>query len=64
MIEFSRFNSSGSNGGKNNSRDIRFNIIMGNNTTCIVIGIESVQIKMFDGVERILFKVRHIMFQT
>ena len=33
---------------------------MGNNATCLVIGIGTVKIKMFDGVVRVLSNVRHV----
>ena len=33
---------------------------MGNNATCLVIGIDTVKIKMFDGVVRVLSNVRHV----
>ena len=33
---------------------------MGNDATCIIIGIETIKIKMFDGVVRTLGEVRHV----
>ena len=34
---------------------------MGNDATCLVIGIGTVKIKMFDGVVRVLSNVRHVL---
>ena len=33
---------------------------MGNDATCPVIGIDTVKIKMFDGVVRVLSNIRHV----
>ena len=33
---------------------------MGNNVTCKTIGIESIRIKMYDGIVRTLTDVRHV----
>ena len=33
---------------------------MGNDATCLVIGIGTMKIKMFDGVVRVLSNVRHV----
>ena len=35
-------------------------VMMGNNASCKIVGIGIVQIKMFDGVVRTLFNVRHV----
>ncbi|TXG53494.1 hypothetical protein EZV62_022663 [Acer yangbiense] len=34
---------------------------MGNNMSCKVVGIDTVRIKMFDGIIRTLFDVRHVL---
>ena len=33
---------------------------MGNDATCLIIGIDTVKIKMFDGIVRVLSNVRHV----
>ena len=33
---------------------------MGNNVTCKIVGVGSIQIKMFDGMVRTLFDVKHV----
>ena len=35
------------------------NVTMGNNATCKVVGVGSVQMKMFDGMVRTLIDIRH-----
>ena len=35
-------------------------VLMGNNTSCKVVGIRNIRIKMFDGVVRTLCDVRHV----
>ena len=39
----------------------RVNATMGNNTTCKVIGVGSVKMRMFDGMVRTLTNVRHVL---
>ena len=36
------------------------NVTMGNNATCKVVGVGSIHIKMFDGMVRTLFDVKHV----
>ena len=36
------------------------NVTMGNNATCKIVGVGSIQIKMFDGMVRTLSDVRHV----
>ena len=35
---------------------------MGNDATCPIIGIDTVKIKMFDGIVRVLSNVRHVLY--
>ena len=37
-------------------------VLMGNNMTCNVVGIGTVRIKMYDGVVRTLFDIRHVPY--
>ena len=37
------------------------NVTMGNNATCKVVGVGSIQMKMFDGMVRTLSDVRHVL---
>ena len=37
-------------------------VLMGNNMTCKVVGIGTVRIKMYDGVVRTLFDIRHVPY--
>ena len=35
---------------------------MGNDATCPIIGIDTIKIKMFDGIVRVLSNVRHVLY--